>query len=114
MKRSSMVLLVFSGALLTGCDSADEFSSWDQSQTYTNNYYVAGRGYYHAPYHAWYPLPYNYRDPARGYFHGGNYTVGPHISSITESRPTAVRGTGTSALSPVRRGGFTVHRSIAS
>jgi hypothetical protein len=111
MKKSSMVMLVISGALLAGCDSSPE--SWESSQTYTNNHYVAGRGYYHAPYRAWYPFPYNYRDPGRGYYHGGNYTAEPHVSSITQSRPARAQGS-TVSHSSVRRSGFSTSRSIGS
>ena len=113
MKKSSVVVLVISGALLAGCDSSDN-SSWEPSQTYTNNHYAAGRGYYHAPYHAWYPFPYNYRDPSRGYYHGGQYTSDPHVSSITQSQPTAVRRSTTSSSSRISRGGFSSSRSIGS
>jgi hypothetical protein len=110
MKRSSAVVLVISGAVLAGCDSSS--SDWGSSQTYTNNHYVTGRGYYHAPYHAWYPFPYNYYDPARrGYYHGGNYTSEPHVSAVTASRP-AVRTS--SHSSSVRRGGFSIGRSSSS
>jgi hypothetical protein len=116
MKKSSMVALVISGALLTSCDSSDEWS-WTESQTYTNNHYVAGRGYYHAPYHAWYPLPYNHYDPARRtYFHGGNQTTVPHVSNVTASRPAVRRATSSSTRhsSSVRRGGFSSSRSSIS
>ena len=111
MKKSSMIVLVISGALLAGCDSSDE-STWEESQTYTNNHHTS-RGYYHAPYHAWYPFPYNYYDPARrGYYHGGNYTAEPHVSSITASRPTVHKTTTSSSY--VRRSGFSSSRSIGS
>jgi len=112
MKRSSVVVLVVSGALLAGCNSYDD-NSWEDSQTYTNNHYVAGRGYYHAPYRSWYPFPYNYYDAERrSYYHGGNYTTDPHVSAITASQPSAQK-TATSS-SHVRRSGFTSSRSISS
>jgi hypothetical protein len=109
MKKSAFVGLVLSGALLSGCDSSDD-SSWGESQVYTNNQYVAGRGYYHAPYRAWYPLPYNdYDAQRRTYYHGGTYTTEPHISRVTASRPV-VRSS-TSHSSSTRRGGFVTSRS---
>ena len=108
-----MVVLVLSGALLTGCNPSED-SSWGDSQSYTNNHYVAGRGYYHAPYHMWYPFPYNSYDPARrSYYHGGNYTTDPHVSSITASKPITQRTT-TSSSSHIRRSGFSTSRSISS
>jgi len=61
MKRSQAVILVISGALVAGCHS-NETGDWSDSsstQIYTNNQFVRGHGYYHAPYHAFYPFPYN-------------------------------------------------------
>ena len=130
MKKSSVVVLVISGALLAGCDSSDrasdDFSSGADTQTYTNNHYAAGRGYYHAPYHSWYPFPYNYHDPARGYYYGGGYSTAPHVSGITASRPamsSAARssffgGSSSRSSSPssssVSRGGFSSSHSSSS
>jgi hypothetical protein len=122
MKKSSVVALVISGALLTGCDSSDDASSWrEDSQTYTNNHYVAGRGYYHAPYRAWYPFPYNNYDvQRRTYYHGGNYTSDPHVSSVTASKPmvrssfSSSSQSSSSHSSPITRGGFTSHSHSSS
>ena len=111
MKKSSMVALVISGAVLTGCDSSKNYL-WEDSQTYTNNHYVAGRGYYHAPYRGWYPFPYNDYDPARRtYYHGGNYSTAPQVSSVTSSRPIARSSASSSRSSRVFRGGFSSSRS---
>src|SRR6185436_14827190 len=107
MKKSQAVALVISGALLAGCNSSDDLSQgWDDSRTYTNNTYRTGAGYYHAPYRGWYPVPYNHYDPARGYFHGGQYTAVPHESNVTASKPAA-KPSSTRTSSHVRRGGFT-------
>ena len=107
MKKSQAVALVISGALLAGCNSSDDLSEgWDTSQTYTNNTHRTGVGYYHAPYRAWYPFPYNYYDPARGYYHGGRYTPTRHESNVTASSPAA-KHSATKSSSHVRRGGFT-------
>jgi len=94
MKRSGKVVLVLSGALaaggLAGCDSSYDFPPPQVSadNTYTNNYYVRGVGYYHAPYRGWYPYPYNYYLPGQGYYHGGNWTSEPHPSTVAASQPT--------------------------
>lgn len=56
-------------------------------RTYSNNDYVPGAGYYHAPYHAWYPHPYNYYDPNRGYFAGGLWGTIPFLLAINQSQP---------------------------
>ena len=111
MKKSSAVMLVISGALLTGCDSSD--SSWGSSQTYTNNHFMSGRGYYHAPFHGWYPFPYNHYDTTRGYYQGGSYSTAPHVSSITASKP-AVSSSASARSSSIYRGGFSGSRSSGS
>ena len=53
--------------------SAPQVSS---SQVYANNSFVPGAGYYHAPYQAWFPLPYNQHD-ARGWYRGGQWRQQP-------------------------------------
>jgi hypothetical protein len=54
---------------------------------YKNNEYIPGVGYYHAPYHAWYPYPYNHHDASRGYFGGGLWYAAPLVLSMLNSRP---------------------------
>jgi hypothetical protein len=59
---------------------------------YTNNFYVPGVGYYHAPFRAWYSLPYNHFDPkSQRYFYGGQWsaTAGQSFTNIS-SPPTQV------------------------
>lgn len=56
---------------------------------YNNNDFTPGVGYYHAPYHAWYPYPYNHYDPARGYFAGGLWHTVPLVVAMMNSRPNA-------------------------
>jgi len=58
-------------------------------ETYPNNHHVPGVGYYHAPYHAWYPFPFNYHDPARGYYAGGLWQLAPLALALTRSQPSA-------------------------
>ncbi len=92
MKRSTAVTLVISGALLAGCGNQSnpntgEWSSSDTNAPITNNTYVAGQGYWHAPYHSWYPYPYNYYRPGFGYYYGGSYYDHPEVSSIHASTP---------------------------
>jgi hypothetical protein len=65
-------------------------------RTYQNNEFVPGVGYYHAPYHSWYPFPFNHHDPARGYFAGGLWQAVPFAAGVLSSRPNA--GAVTSAL----------------
>lgn len=109
MKRSKQIRLVLLGGVtasaLAGCDrtpppppsfapshfepntngvNTNEVST---SGVYTNNQYLPDRGYYHAPYHSWYPHPYNYYLASRGFFHGGRWTPQPFNSPVVVSRP---------------------------
>jgi hypothetical protein len=104
MKRSAHVALVISGAILTGCSRSPR--DWDSdpvetSEVLTNNTYVHGHGYYHAPYHAFFPYPYNYYFPGRGYYYGGNYGLQPDRSALSASSPSS-----RITHSGVDRGGF--------
>jgi hypothetical protein len=66
--------------------SAPEPVSSDR--TYTNNTFVPGLGYYHAPFFNWFPFAWNFNDPARGYFAGGQWRSQPADLPVTESRPS--------------------------
>lgn len=120
MKKSTMVTLVLSSRLVAGCDDNPAIGDWSTqgasaTNTVTNNTYVAGRGYYHAPYYRWYEYPYNFYRPGFGYYHGGFYTRDPEVSAITVSRPMASARSfgskmGTSSRGITRGGfGFTGH-----
>jgi len=93
MKRSRSVQLVLLGSLaaLAGCDSgADDPPAppVTSSETYTNNHYVPGAGYYHAHSHGWFPFPYNHFMSGRGYYQGGRWAPQPDGSGIAASTPT--------------------------
>jgi hypothetical protein len=51
----------------------DEASNVDEAAAYPMNHFLPGAGYYHAPYHAWFPMPFNQHDPNRGWFRGGKW-----------------------------------------
>ena len=91
MKRSRAIRLVLTsslaGAGFVGC--GPERPEVTADNVYTNNYYVRGAGYYHAPYQGWYPHPYNHYVPGQGYYHGGSWTPEPSTHTTTASRPTA-------------------------
>lgn len=112
MKRSRSIRLVLIGGLtagaLTGCDPARKEPPISESRVYTNNYYIAGAGYYHAPFRAWYALPYNYFDPqTRRYFQGGQWAATPHQTITNISPPTPEDARQAQARRPdVSRGGF--------
>jgi hypothetical protein len=82
---------------------------------YTNNYYVPGVGYYHAPFRAWYALPYNHFDPQnQRYFYGGQWALSPHQTVTNISSPTPeVARQAEAQRTDIPRGGFgrTSHHS---
>ena len=119
MKRSTSIRLLLigtvAGTTLTGCDSdpVPEHTHLSADNTYTNNHYVHGAGYYHAPYGAWFPYSYNSFTPGRGYFHGGQWNSAPDSTPLQASRPAieAVRTAqalhdNTPHPSTTRRSGF--------
>lgn len=59
-----------------------------EDRVYANNDYIPGIGYYHAPYHAWFPHPFNYYDSNRGYFAGGLWQAAPWIAALAQSQPS--------------------------
>jgi hypothetical protein len=113
MKRSSKIRLVLLGGLCTGAFTAcGPSGTQDQAiasaRVYPNDYHVPSLGYYHAPYHAWFPLPYNDYDPkTRRYYHGGLWTAEPDRSIVNLSEPSsdALRALDV-ATQTVRRGGW--------
>lgn len=101
-KQVALVLLgtmgVIGGAVVWDAwrragDEADEASAQPAPEpvaadrTYNNNHFTPGVGYYHAPYHSWYPFPFNHHDPARGYFAGGLWQAAPFAANLLSSRP---------------------------
>lgn len=61
-----------------------------EGQSYANNHYVPGVGYYHAGYYSFYPFPFNHYDAGRrSYFSGGQWRGSPDTASnLTASVPT--------------------------
>ena len=117
MKRSKSVRLVLIGSVIAGCTPSN--TSITTTDVFTNNHYVPGVGYYHAPFHAWYALPYNHYDSLNSkYFYGGQWAASPYESIVNISSPTpeAVRQAAASRTD-VRRSGFgssSRHHSIRS
>jgi hypothetical protein len=107
MKRSRSVKLVLLGGLLAGCGPTDgNRKPISTSLVYTNNDYVPGAGYYHAPFRKWYSQPYNHYDPAmKQYFFDGHWSPTPHESITNISSPTA-EAVALAQPVAVRRGGF--------
>ncbi len=106
-RRSRNIALVFIGAV-TVAGGLAAWEAWQRAQAssarqpspqpaappvsadqvYTNNAFIPGVGYYHAPYHAWFPHPFNYYDPVRGYYAGGLWQAAPFLVSLLNSRPS--------------------------
>lgn len=117
MKRSGQIRLVLLGGLsagaFTGCAPADKPVRISPEAVYANDTHVPGAGYYHAPFQAFFPRPYNSYDPQlKRYYFGGQWGPAPHRSIVNVSSPTpaaaqlaqAARTDGVHA--GVTRGGF--------
>lgn len=95
-----------SAGALAGCGPGTPQIS--TSEVFTNNHQVPGAGYYHAPFRAWYSLPYNHYDPGTArYYYGGQWNPAPHQSVVNISTPTAEAVQQVAAQrTDVRRSGF--------
>jgi hypothetical protein len=110
-KRSRRIRLILLGALsagtLAGC-SPGGGARLSTENVYTNNFYIPGVGYYHAPFSAWYPLPYNHFDPAtKRFYYGGQWGTAAwqSITNISSPNPQAVAAA-EAVRTDVSRGGF--------
>jgi hypothetical protein len=112
VKRSKSIRLVLIGGMATalgGCGPGDPAKAPVSAQSvYTNNFFVPGVGYYHAPFRAWYSQPYNHFDAQRKLFYfGGRWEAAPHESITNISAPTPEMVAKAQAQrSDVRRSGF--------
>lgn len=93
MKRSRTVRRLLVGGvtvgLATACGSGAE-PRVSPERYYTNDSYLQGAGYYHAPFQAFFPHPYNHYDAQRRqYYYGGQWGPTPHRSIVNISMPTA-------------------------
>ncbi|HEY3861018.1 MAG TPA: hypothetical protein VGO59_03950 [Verrucomicrobiae bacterium] len=110
-KRSKHIRLFLLGGLsagaLAGCSPAGP-APVSADNAYTNNFYLPGAGYYHAPFRAWYPHPYNYYDPQKHlYYFGGLWGPDPHQSITNISSPSPQAASSVQAIrTDIARGGF--------
>jgi len=111
VKRSRRIRLVLLGGLSAGalasCTPAPP-RTVTSTDVFTNNHFVPGVGYYHAPFRAWYALPYNHYDTrAAKYYYGGQWAAAPFTSVVNISAPTPEAARQLAAQrTDVRRGGF--------
>ena len=116
-RRSAMVTIGIAAAIVVGVpvlfyQCREDKDPVVEGKAYQNNQYLPGVGYYHAGYHGFFPLPYNYYDAGRGsYFSGGSWNTKPDTTrNLTSSVPS--RNTVNSANNQFRsskassRGGF--------
>jgi hypothetical protein len=109
VKRSQQIRLLLLGGLsagaLTGCNSRP---SLNVANVYTNDFFIPGAGYYHAPFRGWFAKPYNYYNPQNQlYFYGGQWGKLPFESITNISNPTAdAVALAESARTDISRGGF--------
>jgi len=93
VKRSRSIRLVLIGGLsataLTSCGPGPvQKLPLSAQSVYTNNFFVPGAGYYHAPFRGWYAFPYNHYDGrSQRYFYGGQWGPAPHQSITNISAP---------------------------
>jgi hypothetical protein len=97
VKRSRTVkrLLLggFTAGLASACAGAAE-PTITSNNLYTNETFIRGAGYYHAPFQGFFTLPYNHYDAQRKmYFYGGQWGPAPHqsIVNISAPKPEAAR-----------------------
>ncbi len=112
LKRSRDIKLLLLGSLsgaLSGCDpQRGARLPLSTEAVYTNNFHIPGAGYYHAPFRAWYPFPYNHFDSqTQRYFYGGQWGTAPwrSITNLSNPTPPAVREAG-ALRTDIARGGF--------
>lgn len=95
LKKSRQVRLLFLGGIATGAVTGCGSGSSDEpritpASVYVNDHHIPGAGYYHAPFHAFFPKPYNFYDAStHQYYHGGQWSLAPYQSVINVSAPTS-------------------------
>lgn len=113
MKRSRSVKRLLLGGLTAGALAATAAGQTavppvTPDRFYTNDAHIPGVGFYHAPFRAFFPQPYNHYDAARRmYFYGGQWGPAPHRSIVNISAPTPEAAQRAQAMrTDIRRGGF--------
>ena len=118
-RRSAWVTISVAAALVVGapvllyqCNQDDEEDPVVEGQSYANNHYIPGAGYYHSGYQSFFPFRHNHFDAGRGsYFYGGGWHSTPDTASnLGASVPTRAAAAGANSQyrtsHPSSRGGF--------
>lgn len=114
MKRSRTVRRLLLGSLTAGALATSEAAAQvaiprvTADSYFTNDAHLPGVGYYHAPFRAFYPYPYNHYDAQRRqYFYGGEWGAAPHRSIVNISAPTSPAAQRAESMrTDIRRSGF--------
>jgi hypothetical protein len=111
IKRSRRIRLILINGLSAGALAACSPTGHvpvSADNVYTNNYFVPGAGYYHAPFRCFYPLPFNhFDDRTKRYFYGGNWAAAPCESITNISSPSPASAASAEAMrTDISRGGF--------
>jgi hypothetical protein len=112
VKRSQTVRRVLLGGLSAGALTSAAVAQAPHvtpESYYTNDDHIPGAGYYHAPFRAFFPHPYNTFDANRKmYFYGGQWGPTPYLSIVNISSPTPEAAKAAEAVRTdyVRRSGF--------
>lgn len=111
-----MLLGGLTAGALTACTAAAQLPPITPENYYTNEIFIPGAGYYHAPFQAFFPYPYNHFDTQRRmYFYGGQWGPTPHRSIVNISAPTEAAARAAqmartdrprTSTSPIVRSGF--------
>ncbi|MEI7728068.1 MAG: hypothetical protein WCO56_00735 [Verrucomicrobiota bacterium] len=124
-KASQQVTLVLSGALtlvtVAGCSRSVQPPLMNvqlekDTNQYTNNTQVAGRGYYHSHSGIWYPFPWGHYDSRYGYFYDGQWSAQPRMGPppMIASTPKGLASLAPQSRSSSSYGGSTHSSSHSS
>jgi hypothetical protein len=93
VKRSRIVRRVLIGGFASGLAGAGASAAEPRvtpENYYTNDSFIQGAGYYHAPFQGFFQYPYNHYDSQRRqYYYGGQWGPEPHRSIVNISSPSA-------------------------
>lgn len=78
----------------------------DAGTAYPMNHFLPGAGYYHAPYHTWFPLPFNSYDATRGWYRGGQWRRAAQEDAAEQAEVARLNGLAARSSSSGTGGSF--------